>query len=480
VAFAGLKKGGEFNAITAEIVLSTGRVIKLKTASILTLTIFENINEPAMSGQLIFQDAFNLGSVGPLIGQEYLKIKITTPSVDDEDYEIDSTKQAYMITSIRDRQDIGNGVQAAMLEFVSREMVINNRQRVRRTLVGSYSEIVEELLAKDLMCSKKLFVETSADNKKIISTNNTPYSIINQATKHAISNNHRDATYYFWETSRGLNFRTLGNMYNQPQFNIMAYRYTIPGTRRDIGGAPDMDAELKSIKNWRISGGPDTLVNYRDGAYSSDLIVHNILTKTYKKFKYNYLESFPSQVHVDGDESRPLVNPLKLTLDGDNVSSFPSRQYLKPSVGSNIDKSHEPSATVPKSLLRPNSFSNDNLPKSIQSRNSQKAMIRNGLAITIDVVGNTLVCAGDKVSVNIPNTSTYKEGNDTQDSLYNGYFLVTDLRHDFDFETFQHHMSMRVVKDSMTKKITEPGDNTEPSDERGLRIARTNANYDNP
>ena len=471
MALEGLKRGGEFNAITAEIVLSTGRLIKLENASILSLTIFENINEPAMSGQLIFQDSINLGSVGPLIGQEYLKIKITTPSVDDEDFMLDSTNQAYMVTSVRDRQDIGNGVQAAMLEFVSREMVINNRQRVRRTLVGSYSEIVEELLEKDLMCSKKLFVESSADNKKIVSTNNTPYSIINQATKHAISNNHRDATYYFWETSRGLNFRTLGNMYNQAQYDIMSYIYTIPGTRY-VRGRLDMDAELKSIENWKITGGPNTLVNYGDGAYSSDLIVHDILSKSYKKTKYNYLKSFDSQVHVDGDESRPLTNPLNLTLDGENVSSFPSRQYLKPAVGSAIDKSHGSGIY--------NSFSNDNFPKSIQSRNSQMAMIRNGLAITIDVVGNTLVCAGDIVTVIIPNTAAYIEGNDTQDSLYNGSFLVTDLRHDFDFETYRHKMSMRVVKDSMTKKITEPGDNTEPSDERGLRIARTNANYDNP
>ena len=470
MALEGLKRGGEFNAITAEIVLSTGRLIKLENASILSLTIFENINEPAMSGQMIFQDSINLGSVGPLIGQEYLKIKITTPSVDDEDFMLDSTNQAYMVTSVRDRQDIGNGVQAAMLEFVSKEMVINDRQRVRRTLVGSYSEIVEELLAKDLMCSKKLFVESSADNKKIVSTNNTPYSIIETATKHAISSNHRDATYCFWETSRGLNFRTLGNMYNQAQYDIMSYIYTIPGTRY-VRGRLDMDAELKSIENWKITGGPNTLVNYGDGAYSSDLIVHDILSKSYKKTKYNYLKSFDSQVHVDGDESRPLTNPLNLTLDGENVSSFPSRQYLKPAVGSAIDKSHGSGIY--------NSFSNDNFPKSIQSRNSQMAMIRNGLAITIDVVGNTLVCAGDIVTVIIPNTAAYIEGNDTQDSLYNGSFLVTDLRHDFDFETYRHKMSMRVVKDSMNKKISSPSDNTEPSDERGLRTIKLDSHYDN-
>ena len=470
MALEGLKRGGEFNAITAEIVLSTGKLIKLESASILSLTIFENINEPAMSGQLIFQDSINLGSVGPLIGQEYLKIKITTPSVDDEDFMLDSTNQAYMVTSVRDRQDIGNGVQAAMLEFVSKEMVINDRQRVRRTLVGSYSEIVEELLAKDLMCSKKLFVESSADNKKIVSTNNTPYSIIKTATKHAISSNHRDATYCFWETSRGLNFRTLGNMYNQAQYDIMSYIYTIPGTRY-VRGRLDMDAELKSIENWKITGGPNTLVNYGDGAYSSDLIVHDILSKSYKKTKYNYLKSFDSQVHVDGDESRPLTNPLNLTLDGENVSSFPSRQYLKPAVGSAIDKSHGSGIY--------NSFSNDNFPKSIQSRNSQMAMIRNGLAITIDVVGNTLVCAGDIVTVIIPNTAAYIEGNDTQDSLYNGSFLVTDLRHDFDFETYRHKMSMRVVKDSMNKKISSPSDNTEPSDERGLRTIKLDSHYDN-
>ena len=86
-----------------------------------------------------------------------------------------------------------------------------------------------------------------------------------------------------------------------------------------------------------------------------------------------------------------------------------------------------------------------------------------GLSLNIDVTGSTLVCAGDIIGVIIPNTAANIEGNDTEDSLFKGNFLIKTLRHDFDMgESRRHSMHMQVVKDSITKNIPSPSNNFEP------------------
>ena len=460
MALTGLLKGGEFNIIQADLILSTGEVVGLK-ASIMNLTLFENINQLSLTGSLVMQDAFNLASFGPLIGQEYFKLKIATPSLTGEDNIMDYTDNSFMVTSLDDRTDMGNGVQASVLTFVSREFVVNQRSRVRRTLSGTYSGIVEQILRNDLDCAKKFYNEPSVDSKKIIAPNITPFSVIRMATKNAVSKKYNDATYMFFENTRGFNFRTLGNMYSK--LPTMTYEYTIPSTRTK-DGVRDIIQELSTIESYKITGAPDIIYNYTTGIYSSELIVHDIISKSYQNHTYNYIANFDNERHIDQfgkfKKAYPLVNTLSLTKDGKNVSSFPSKQYLQPTVGFDTDESYEDN-------FNQYSFTSNRSPNVVQSRGSQLAMLESGLQLNINVIGNTTVSAGDIVEIKIPNTGVYKTTqNETLDTLYNGNFLIRSLRHDFDIQNNKHNMSMNVTKDSIGKNLAAPTNNTEPKSEK--------------
>ena len=459
MALTELINGGEFNIIQADLILSTGKVVGLK-ASIIGLTLFENINQISLTGNMVMQDAFNLASYGPIIGQEYLKLKIATPSLSGEDNIIDYTDNSFMVTSLDDRTDIGNGVQASVLNFVSREFIVNQRSRVRKTLVGTYSDIVETLLRTDLDSAKKFYSEPSVDNKKIIAPNITPFGVIGQATKNAVSKKHNDATYMFFENTRGFNFKTLGNMYSKPP--IMTYEYTIPGTRTN-DGLKNILQELSTIESYKVTSSPDTVYNYTTGIYSSELIVHDIISKSYKTHTYNYINNFDNERHIDqfgkNKKAYPLVNTLSLTKDGKNVSSFRSKQYLQATAGYTADKSYEDD-------FYQYSFTANRLPNVVQSRGSQMAMLETALQLSLDVVGNTIVSAGDIIELKIPNSGAYKSSdNETLDVLYNGNFLIRNLRHDFDIKNNKHIMLMNVVKDSMSKNLAAPPENFEPKSE---------------
>ena len=427
-----LRTGGEFNIIQCDLVLTTGKVVGLK-ASIMGLSIFEGIDQLTVTGTMTIQDAFNLASFGPIIGQEYLKLKIVTPNLKGGKNTIDYSSEPFVVTSVDDRVDIGNGVQATTLTFCSREFVINQRARVRRTLVGSYSDIVQTMVETDLDSDKELYSEPSADNKKIVAPNVKPFDIISLAVKNAVSEKFNQATYFFWESTAGFNFRTLGDMYAQKP--VMSYLSSTSGTRTQ-NGVIDIMAELSAIEGYRITSSPDTVWNYATGIFSSELIVHDIISKSYQKHIYNYNDSFSKEQHLG-------TNPLAINdPDGISVSSFPSKQYLKPTVGVGTDQSFDDE-------FYQYAYGSNKL-ELMQARNSQLAMMQSALQLSIDVVGTTVVKAGDIVEIRIPSVAAVKTTkNETEDMLYNGNFLIRSLRHDFDIINHKHTMSMNVTKDAI-------------------------------
>jgi hypothetical protein len=429
-----LRSGGEFNIIQCDLVLTTGKVVGLK-ASIMGLSIFEGIDQLTVTGTMTIQDAFNLASFGPIIGQEYLRLKIATPNLTGGENTIDYSSNPFVVTSIDDRVDIGNGVQATTMSFCSREFVINQRARVRRTLVGSYSDIVQTMVETDLDSDKRLYSEPSADNKKINAPNVKPLDIIAIATKNAVSEKFNQSTYFFWESTSGFNFRTLGDMYAQTP--VMSYLSSTAGTRTQ-NGVRDIMAELSAIEGYRITSSPDTVWNYSTGIFSSELIVHDIISKSYQKHIYNYSDNFSEEQHLG---TKPLATN---DPDGISVSSFPSKQYLKPTVGIGTDQSFNDE-------FYQYAYGSNKL-ELMQSRNSQLSMLESALQLSIDVVGTTVVKAGDIVQITIPSVSAVKTTkNETEDMLYNGNFLIRSLRHDFDISNSKHRMSMNVTKDAISK-----------------------------
>jgi hypothetical protein len=434
VAQLELKNGGEFNLLQCDLILSDGTLSNIVPA-IIGLTIFEGINQFTISGTISIQDSFNLASSGPIIGQEYLRIKIATPNLTGGENTIDYSSNPLIITSVDDREDVGNGVQVTTMSFASREFVINQRVRVRRTLIGSYSGIVEKILKTDLNSDKTMDIEPSSDNKKMNATNIKPFEVITIATKRAISEKYNDATYFFWESTSGFNFRTLGNMYSKEP--VMTYEFTMSGTRTK-DGTKDIMAELSAIEAYTITSSPDTLFNYSSGVFSSELIVHDIISKSYEKHTYKYSDNFSKEQHL-GPSPLAINDP-----DGVNVSSFPSTQYLKPTVGTGNDQGFDDDNSQ-------YVYSGNGL-ESLQSRRSQLSMLESGLQMSINVIGTTAVKAGDIVEIKIPSTAAYKTTkNETEDMLYNGNFLVKNLRHDFDFGENKHTMSMNIIKDAIGK-----------------------------
>ena len=135
----GLQYAGEFDIDEALLVSPTGGVMDLiKDVIIVELNIFEDMFKSSISGSIIIVDSNNVISKIPVVGQEYLTLKIRTPSLTLDRDIIDFTDNPFAIYKVGFRKEVTSGGQTYELKFVSQEAIKNSQRKIRELdLVGS-------------------------------------------------------------------------------------------------------------------------------------------------------------------------------------------------------------------------------------------------------------------------------------------------------------------------------------------------------
>ena len=152
MAKEGLLGPGDFILDECILVSTSGTKFNLRNSkglSVVGLTLYEGIGSTSVSGEIVIADSINLASTAPLVGHEYLYLKIKTPSVEGSNNEsvIDFSENAFVVNSITARESMGN-VQIMALHFVSQELVRNQRLKVHQSFALSWSDIVKKILTE--------------------------------------------------------------------------------------------------------------------------------------------------------------------------------------------------------------------------------------------------------------------------------------------------------------------------------------------
>ena len=261
----GLTAAGNFKIDDARILTSTGLEVNI-FPSIIAITLYESTELLTLSGNILMQDSANIANIGPIIGQEYLFLKIRTPTFKDETSIIDYTQNVFIINSLQARADIGNNVQGYLLSFVSSELARNQRTRVNQILSGSYASIVENLLVNYIRTKKNIYTEPTTGNKKIITPNVKPFTLITKAMKESISIVNSNTSYRFFENTRGFHFRTLQDLYKQQSLGLFHYgknKTTNVDSHRNTDFEPKAKTlyDLKRILEYELHNNNDMFYN---------------------------------------------------------------------------------------------------------------------------------------------------------------------------------------------------------------------------
>jgi len=460
----GIQTAGEFILDELRLVTTSGLEVDLIT-TVIGLTLFEDISSMTISGTVAIADSVNLASHGPLLGQEYLHLKISTPTFKDESSVINFSKNAFLIHSVSKRQEITDGVQGFTLSFVSSELIKNQRLKVTQSLTDTWSNIVEKMLTDPayIDTKKKINIEPTSGIKKFVAPNVRPLDIVILAMKQAVSEFQGEPTYLFYETLKGFNFRTLASHYNDA--SQLEYIIVTPGTNPVGSKKYNILNELRTVISYEIVSNNDSIANYRTGMFGSKLITHDISQKKYTTKTYNYHDEFVNESHIvsgvtESKSEFPLVSAIKLNENGLRVSDFPARTFVMPtSLSGDADSQHQTeNNTSPYMAYDPHKW--------LQRRNSQMVQLENALQVNIITHGNTLINAGDKVVLNLPyNASVKSPSNEKFDRFYKGPFLIKRIRHDFIMTSSpkMHRMYMSLVKDSLEEELDVTGP-IEPTD----------------
>ena len=466
-----IKEVGDFRLSEALIITSAGIEISVK-GNIVGLSLFEDCQRSTISGEVLIQDSGDFIGVGPIIGQEYFLLKIQTPSLKKDGDIIDYTKNVFIVNSVENRTEVGNNVSMYLLSFTTSELVKNQRTRVNESLNGTYSSIVEDMLRR-VNCQKQIFIEPTNGIKRIVAPNISPFGVISLALKQSTSSlaENLSPSYMFYETTQGYHFRTLASMYAQP----VAQTYTsyVPGSQVDKGIA-DIETQLGNIIDYEIIENSDSLFNFTTGVYASKLIVHNIYSKSFNEYQYNYFDHFSKERHITSYHDKkqfPIFSDVSIEKDGSRSSDFPSRTYLSSiSQGETDTNNTTVDGTEPYAAPDPQN--------SIQERASTMNQLEKGLLLNIVTHGNTSVNAGDVVIVDIPHVASVKKAdNPKNDRFYQGVFLVKRIKHEFNFTDKKHTTYMTLVKDSLTKKLDGPKDLHEPKPEKNGSVFRNKETF---
>jgi hypothetical protein len=447
---AGIQYAGEYILKEATLVTASGVVLDLK-GTIISFDIYENIFSTSLSGSFIFVDENNIITNGPIVGQEYLYLKVGTPDLDE--YDIDFTQIPFTTYKINSRQDASGGnAQIVQVSFTSPEIIRNSRVRVSKSYTETIDQIVTNVLRDEryINTAKPLNIEPTAGIRKVVSPNLHPYNFITNLATESISTKDGNPFFLFYESTKGINFRSMESLFAEDTMGD----YAMGDFGNNEGKKPDIKKEFGRILQFEIAANSDMLSKVTSGMLGSSIIEYNIYNKSFNKSTYNYINDFNqfNRVHYENrTKDNPIYSEGFIDEKEKTVGDFTDARIHLHSVssGGSFDTQHTDTTSSYK--YEPNKIKD-----SLLHRQAKFNEFTDGITIKMVINGSTNISVGQTINVTIPVTGVAHDKK--FDKYYTGKYLITKLRHGFDMPTKKHEITLSASKDSFLEYVPD-GDN---------------------
>ena len=174
-----LQYAGEFRISEIAIFNVYGNVAGIATAGA-ELSIYEDIEQNFITGNLTFVDTEDIVNKLPILGQEYLEFKVRTPlksTYNEGEYDFTNTRMAvYKCTKER----LNSNTQQVSLDFISTEAIKDSNTKISRAFDGPYDDAVAKIFKNTwgLNSKKKFYVQPTQGNFKFVAPNQRPTDIM--------------------------------------------------------------------------------------------------------------------------------------------------------------------------------------------------------------------------------------------------------------------------------------------------------------
>ena len=334
----------------------------------------------------------------------------------------------------------------------------NNRIRISKSFTGTASEIVKDLLENEqyIGTKKNINIEETVGIKKVVSPNLNPYKLIRNLLAESVAKNSNSPHFLFYETLKGINFRTVQSLYNQSLSGTFDAGVALPTNFVKTRVIDDVRRVIMSDQSTHN----DMIFNIKSGMMGSNLIMHDIYNKNYQTYNFGYFNNFDDFDRIDDN---PIYNEVSIDNFDNTVGDFPeSKLYVHPTSTTTDFKDAQHYNTSNDEY----SYVSNKIQETLQHRRAKYVELMGGIGISVSIHGHTALQAGQMVE--FARETTSKKIDDSVDKYINGRFLIRTLRHTFSNSVKKHEISMVLIKDSYPSEHPSYASGKPPIQKRGV------------
>ena len=414
------------------------------------LNLYEDMFRSGLYGNVLIIDALNLAEVVPMRGEEFLRLKIRTPSMKAQIY------KTFRIYAVTDRRMLGEpNKQSYVLHFCSPEIYIDVLSPIWKSYKGKISDVVGDIYKTHLQTSRNgepddetplIILGETLNSIKYISPGWTPVQNINWLATRSIGDGYKNPGYLFFESSKAFYFantetiidqtiQTKG-IYNNYIYTPQNLSYKDP-EKPSVEYIKDVDTEYKKIESLEVLETLNHLKATQAGYFANRLFTVDVLKKDYAIFDYDHVGNYNDYAHLEniGNLTNPEIMPMSAATARNPAAA---------------------AAFYPRSLAlfddQPNNVSE--IIQEIVTRRRSTLSEYDNLKLLITVPGRTDAEVGNVIYLNYPNIKPRDKDDaalGNQDPMFSGFYLVTAIRHKFTL--IKHTMTMEIVKDSIQRPL---------------------------
>ncbi len=415
------------------------------------LNVFESIFNNALTGSLVITDAQNLIAKLELNGTERISFKLSTPGALSDRSTIDAsveTGHPFYVYKITDRRQIAPGTNLYTLHFGSREFIRNLRTKVSQAYNGNIAyQVIKILMDENYLDSKKeISYEPTGNVNDIVIPNMRPFDAINMIAKKTLPQKSDGVGYYFYETTKGIYFRSWDNMCSvkgrQNRDTKQIFRY-MPMNVNDETIEDKMNHDYQSVESYRfVNNFHDIAANTTLGTYAHKAITYNMFDKSYNESIYNYELDYMRSKHTDqtadrfAKEKYAVAAESIVDTDDKKISEYPDSRV---SLQTTTQFLHDEDKGAGYGL----DVTQDGV-KFIQGE-SIKNSILYGTTLHMVVKGQSYLEPGDLIEFKLISVDE-KNPDGEEDPQYSGRYVITKIRHQVNATKYTN--AIECVKDS--------------------------------
>lgn len=307
-----ISRAGDIEILEVVITTNSGQETDIRL-HIGELNLFEDMYAPGLYGNLLVVDAINLNNILSLTGDEWITLKLKTPSMPEVSSLIHKTFKLYSIT---DRQMISDtGKQSYIMHFCSPELIMDSMRPLYANFEGRIHDVVSKIFTENLSMNRTGSADTTpliiagptANNVKFVSPGWTPMQCINWLASKALGEAYRNPGYLFFESNKAYYFANIEALIDSSVQSKQVYQNYVYAAKQqssdqnsEYDKTVDINADYAKVEHMHVVRNMDSFRNLQNGYYANKLFTLDLQTKEYNKgFVYDHVKSYNNYVHLD-------------------------------------------------------------------------------------------------------------------------------------------------------------------------------------